>query len=315
MKIGFYVDNNIMGKVWDSSREIMDALVDRGHEVLYFEPGSLEGNVNDMINFKKHNYWRSTSGEKIHEKEPEIKEGKIVGLDGLVIRKDPPVDHVAYGKLSSLEEQLPMFNPASLIMRDTKKYMNQDFLKPYVPNTKFLSNPKKIESAVKQYGKAVIKPVDGCAGKGIFIVESKEYDQYKQKINEATEEGKKEIVVQEYLNDVVKGDKRVGVFDGKIVGAALRVPKNQDSLANRAQGGTIIATEVTEKEKEIIDKTWPHLREQGMIYAGYDFIGEKLTELNFSTPALFSRIWYELYHGEEKTPDERVAEGIIEYLK
>jgi glutathione synthase len=91
-------------------------------------------------------------------------------------------------------------------------------------------------------------------------------------------------MVQEYLPDVVKGDKRILLLDGEPLGAINRVPHGEDFRSNIHVGGSVEACEITPAERDMIADIGPRLRQEGLVFVGLDVIGGKLTEVNVTSP-------------------------------
>ncbi len=92
------------------------------------------------------------------------------------------------------------------------------------------------------------------------------------------------VVVQEYLPAVRQGDKRILLVDGEPRGAFLRVPAEDDHRGNMHVGATVHACEITPRDREICDGLAPYLRERGLLFVGIDVIGDRLTEVNVTSP-------------------------------
>ena len=92
------------------------------------------------------------------------------------------------------------------------------------------------------------------------------------------------FIVQRYLPEVRKGDKRIILIDGEPVGAINRVPAEHDSRSNMHVGGRAEHAELTGREREICARIGPSLRERGFILVGIDVIGDFLTEINVTSP-------------------------------
>ncbi|MEO7113417.1 MAG: glutathione synthase, partial [Polyangiaceae bacterium] len=91
-------------------------------------------------------------------------------------------------------------------------------------------------------------------------------------------------MVQEYLPAVKKGDKRVLLLDGQVLGGILRVPRADDLRSNIHVGGTVKPCEVTPEERAIVSDIAPRLKKDGLIFVGLDMIGGRLTEVNVTSP-------------------------------
>ena len=92
------------------------------------------------------------------------------------------------------------------------------------------------------------------------------------------------FIVQRYLSEVRKGDKRIILIDGEPVGAVNRVPAEHDSRSNMHVGGRAEKADLTKREREICARIGPSLRERGFILVGIDVIGDWLTEINVTSP-------------------------------
>jgi glutathione synthase len=103
-------------------------------------------------------------------------------------------------------------------------------------------------------------------------------------IDMLTSEGAQLAMVQEYLPAVRQGDKRVLLLDGRLLGAILRVPRADDLRANIHAGGTVQASSLTAREQSLVEAVGPKLREMGLYFVGLDLIGERLTEVNVTSP-------------------------------
>src|SRR6202030_3288799 len=113
-------------------------------------------------------------------------------------------------------------------------------------------------------------------------------------------------MTQEYIPDVRKGDKRVLLLDGALLGAINRVPRVDDVRSNIHVGGTVEPAEVTPAERAIIASMAPRLVQDGLVFVGLDFIGEKLTEVNVTSPTGIQELSRHLGHD--------VAERVIGWV-
>jgi glutathione synthase len=92
-------------------------------------------------------------------------------------------------------------------------------------------------------------------------------------------------VIQKFIPEIAKGDKRIVLVDGEIAGAINRVPGEGEIRSNLAVGGTAAKTELTAVEQEICATLGPELEQRGIIFAGIDVIGGRwLTEINVTSP-------------------------------
>ena len=93
------------------------------------------------------------------------------------------------------------------------------------------------------------------------------------------------IMCQKFLPKISKGDKRVFVINGKIVGAISRIPKKNSFLSNLSKGGKAIKIELTKTEKKISKKIAVQLKKENIFLAGIDLIDQKLNgDINVTSP-------------------------------
>jgi glutathione synthase len=169
-------------------------------------------------------------------------------------------------------------------LRDANEKLYTLFFRRWMPRTLVSSDRDAIHAFVKEVGGlAVIKPLDGMGGFGVLAVDAADKNA-RGIVDLLTLEGSKLAMVQEYLPAVSQGDKRVLLLDGEPLGAILRVPTGGDLRANIHVGGRVVAADLTPVEEEMIADIAPRLRADGLWFVGLDLIGDKLTEVNVTSP-------------------------------
>lgn len=104
-------------------------------------------------------------------------------------------------------------------------------------------------------------------------------------IETLTEHSSRFCMAQNFLPAIKDGDKRVLVVDGEPVPYCLaRIPKSGETRGNLAAGGRGEARPLTESDWAIARKVAPVLKEKGLIFVGLDIIGDRLTEINVTSP-------------------------------
>jgi glutathione synthase len=211
---------------------------------------------------------------------------ELAALDAVFIRKDPPFDR-AYAHLT---RQLDLVKDRVLIMndptgiRDANEKLYAFRFTEFMPRSLVASNPAQLIQFVRDIGgKAVIKPLDGAGGTGVLAL-SVEDRNCRSIVDILTHEGQELVLVQEYQPAVRIGDKRVLMLNGEPLGAILRVPRADDLRANIHAGGQVEATRLTEGEQKLVTTVGPELRKAGLFFVGLDLIGEKLIEVNVTSP-------------------------------
>lgn len=205
-------------------------------------------------------------------------------FDVLLIRTDPPFD-AAYLTDTWLLSQvrgrpIVLNNPAGMRHISEKIWAAQ--FTEITPATLITADKAMFLEFASRYPKIVIKPTDGFGGEAVFVLESTNSN-----LSVAFETLKMRsgyVVVQEYLPAAEKGDKRILLLRGEILGAVLRRHSANDHRNNFAAGGTPHQTEITAAEHAICAELKPHLLKHGIFLAGVDVIGEKLIEVNVTSP-------------------------------
>ena len=151
----------------------------------------------------------------------------------------------------------------------------------YMPPSIFTANIKEIIKFRNKYKKIVIKPTHGFGGNRIFFVNSKtKTNKISRYLNE-----NKHVMVQKFLPQIKRGDKRVFIIDGKVKGAIKRVPKEKSIISNLGQGGTAIKTKLNNTEMNRAKKVAIFLKKNNILFAGIDLISNYLIgDINVTSP-------------------------------
>jgi len=81
------------------------------------------------------------------------------------------------------------------------------------------------------------------------------------------------------------------VINGKPVPFCLaRIPQGGEVRGNLAAGGRGVAREISLRDREIAEHVGPILAARGLFLIGLDVIGDKLTEINVTSPTCFQEI-------------------------
>ena len=64
----------------------------------------------------------------------------------------------------------------------------------------------------------------------------------------------------------------------------LRIPQKGDHRGNMHVGARVESCELTKREQEICAKLEPELRRHNLLFVGIDTIGDKMTEINVTSP-------------------------------
>ena len=213
-------------------------------------------------------------------------EVRLADVEAVFIRKDPPFDADYLYMTLLLErarDRTMIINDPRGIRDANEKLYGQHFAR-HMPRTMVTSSAAQIFAFTAEVGgRTVIKPLDGAGGAGVMLLSPG--DKNSKSIVELLTGAERHLVMlQEYLPAVEKGDKRVLLLDGNVLGAINRVPRGDDLRSNIHVGGRVEACEVTTEERAIISDIAPRLRHDGLFFVGLDVIGGRLTEVNVTSP-------------------------------
>lgn len=214
------------------------------------------------------------------------REAPLSEFDVVWMRKDPPFDMTYIFSTYLLDlcgpRTLVLNSPAGLRSRNEKL-----FAAAYVdltPPTLISRDITRIVAfAEAQPDRVVLKPWDGNGGRGVLVSRAGDPN-LRAMIEVLSDEGRRYILAQRHLPEIVEGDKRILLVDGEPAGAVLRVPGKSDHRGNLHVGATAHATTLTDREREICARIGPVLRAEGLVFVGIDVIGGWLTEINVTSP-------------------------------
>ncbi|RYZ64974.1 MAG: hypothetical protein EOP08_07905, partial [Proteobacteria bacterium] len=178
----------------------------------------------------------------------------VASFDAVFIRKDPPFD-AAYLYLSHLldrvvDQTLVVNRPRGLRDANEKLY-TLNFVQ-FMPTTLVASSPTQILAFVEEVGgEAVLKPLDGAGGTGVFMLRTADKNA-RGLIDMLTGEGRRLAMVQQFLPAVTAGDKRVLLMGGKVLGGINRISRSDDFRSNIHVGGRVEPVEVTPEERHLV---------------------------------------------------------------
>jgi glutathione synthase len=204
-------------------------------------------------------------------------------VDAVFMRKDPPVsaEYLFATYILDRTKTLVINRPKGLRDANEKVY-TLNFLQ-YTPETLITSRPAQVREFLKTFHKAILKPMDGKGGEGIFLL-TLEDKNLNSLVETMTRFETRPVIVQRYLPEASIGDKRIILLDGKPLGAMLRVPQSYEVRGNMRVGGQVVKAEITDHEQEICAYLAPKLQADGLYFVGIDIIGPYLTEVNVTSP-------------------------------
>jgi len=255
----------------------------RGHALIYYGPRDLtfrEGKVTARV--------RSLSVRSVKGDHFTLGEAKVFDLsqaDVVLMRQDPPFD-MAYITATHILEHI---HPKTLVVNDPAHVRNAPekiFVTQFrdlMPPTLITSDRREINEFRAQHKDIILKPLYGNGGAGVFRVKPDD-ENLGALLEMFTQFYREPVIVQRYLPEVRKGDKRIILVDGEFAGAINRVPAVGEARSNMHVGGKPEATKLTKREQDICAALGPELKKRGLIFTGIDVIGDYLTEINVTSP-------------------------------
>ncbi len=211
----------------------------------------------------------------------------LTDLDAILMRKDPPFD-MEYIYSTYLLEQakaggvLIVNNPQSL--RDANEKLYTAWFPQCCPPTLVSRKKHLIREFHQQHQDIILKPLDGMGGASIFRVNQSDPN-FSVIIETLTDHGRKSVMAQKFIPEIIDGDKRILMINGEPVPYALaRIPAEGETRGNLAAGGRAEGRPLTERDRWICQQVGPTLREKGLLFVGLDVIGDYLTEINVTSP-------------------------------
>ncbi len=207
-------------------------------------------------------------------------------VDVVLMRQDPPFDLgyiTATHLLERIQDETLVVNDPAAVRNAPEKVWVLDFAR-FMPPTMVTRSLGAARKFLSEHGEIVLKPLHGNAGKAVFKIsgDGANLSALMELFNATYREPH---VLQVFVPDVTKGDKRIILIDGEFAGAVNRVPAAGDIRSNLALGGTAEAAELTDAEREICDALGPELKRRGLLFVGIDVIGGRwLTEINVTSP-------------------------------
>lgn len=275
----------------DSSFAMLMAAQSRGYQLFYMDMNDLA-----MVNGQAMATMRALTVKQDPLDWYQLEEAidtPLAELDVILMRKDPPFDtEFVYSTymLERAEEQgvLIVNKPQSL--RDANEKLFTAWFSEFTPETVVTRDEQRIRAFHKAKGDIIVKPLDGMGGSSIFRVK-KDDPNLGVIIETLTNEGQQYAMAQAFIPDITSGDKRILVVDGEPVPYSLaRIPQKGETRGNLAAGGRGVAQPLSESDWHIARTIGPELKKRGLIFVGLDVIGDKLTEINVTSPTCIKEI-------------------------
>ena len=236
----------------------------RGYELHYMEMNDLY-----LINGEARARTRTLSVEQNYDKWYDFtgeQDLPLADLDVILMRKDPPFDtEFIYATyiLERAEEKGTLIVNKPQSLRDCNEKLFTAWFSELTPETLVTRNKAQLKAFWEKHGDIIMKPLDGMGGASIFRVKA--------------------------------GDPNLGVIAETLTELGsrycmARIPQGGETRGNLAAGGRGEARPLTESDWEIARRVGPTLKAKGLIFVGLDIIGDRLTEINVTSPTCVREI-------------------------
>lgn len=275
----------------DTSFAMMLEAQRRGATLFYLEMSSLYLDNGKPMGKVSRISVQDTAEDFFSMEEPRLM--ALGDIDVLLMRKDPPFEsEFLYAtQILSLAEKdgaLVVNNPQAL--RDYNEKLFTAWFSQLIPDTLVSSDSERIKAFHAKHKDIICKPLDGMGGTSIFRIKD-DGNNLSVVIETLTNKGQRYMMAQQYLPEIADGDKRILIVDGEVVPYALaRLPGKGETRGNLAAGGTGRPQPLSERDKEVAEKIAPVVKSHGLMFVGLDVIGDKVTEINVTSPTCVREI-------------------------
>ena len=293
MHILFVADPLESFKIYkDSTFAMMRSAQARGHRISACEPQNMHWISGEKVTARVRDILL-TGSETTWFDETQNRRAELASFDAIVMRKDPPFDSEYFYSTHLLEqaerEGAKVFNKPASLRDHPEKLAVMEFAQ-YTPPTLVTRSAQDIRDFHAKHQDIILKPLDGMGGMGIFRVgpDGMNLGSIIETLNQG---GAQSVMVQKYLPEIVKGDKRVLIIGGKPVPYCLaRIPQGNEVRGNLAAGGKGVAQPLEAEDRAIAERVGAKLAPRGLLLIGLDIIGHSITEINVTSPTCFQEI-------------------------
>lgn len=275
----------------DSSLAMLWAAKDMGWELWYMEQSDLylEGDTArasmrplDVHRNPEHFY--DLGQPELHD---------LHSLDAILMRKDPPFDlnfiYTTY-LLERAEQKGTLIVNKPQSLRDCNEKLFATWFPECCPELIVAASADRLKAFHEKHQDTIFKPLDGMGGTGIFRVKGRDSN-ISVILEVLTEQGKTPIMGQQYLPEIKQGDKRILIVNGEVMPYCLaRIPSSGELRGNLAAGGSGVAQPLSEQDYKVANHVAATLVEKGLLFVGLDIIGDRLTEINVTSPTCIREI-------------------------
>ncbi|MEO8059803.1 MAG: glutathione synthase [Burkholderiales bacterium] len=294
MKLLFIADPLTSFKTYkDSTFAMMREAASRGHALFACEPQHVMWQRGGKVSAPLRAFTLTGDAHDWFKPQGEPQVTALADVDAVVMRKDPPFDSEYFYATHLLEqaerEGARVFNSPRALRDHPEKLAILEFPE-FIGPTLVTRSEADIKRFHAEHKDIILKPLDGMGGMGIFRVgpDGLNLGSIIETLNKG---GAETVMVQRYLTEITKGDKRILIIGGKPVPHALaRIPQGSEIRGNLAVGGKGVAQPLSAHDRGVAEAIGPLLSRRGLLLIGLDMIGDCVTEINVTSPTGFQEI-------------------------
>ena len=269
-----------LNPITDTSIFLAHEIQKKNYKIFYYDPKDLSVINSKVIAsgfFIKFNYENNEFFKVFRKQKLELTKCKFI-----LIRQDPPfnLEYISSTYiLDTIKNKVKILNNPTSIRNVSEKLYSARYQR-YMPDTIFTQNINEIKKFFRIHKKVILKPIHSYSGNDIHLL-----NRFNSRLINKFIKKHDYIMCQKFLPKINKGDKRVFIINGKIVGVISRIPRKNSFLSNLSKGGKAINTDLTVIEKKISRKIAKDLKKENIFFSGIDFIDQKLNgDINVTSP-------------------------------
>ena len=270
----------------DSTYMLIKESLSRGIRCFYNSPSWVYASLNKYNQIKSSNLELSlTKSGKLTYKSKKSNDTNLEKFNAIFIRQDPPfnMEYISNTYLLSQLQNPVLINDPSEVRNFPEKHIMMNFPE-LTPPTLISSHIPSILAFIRLHKEVILKPAYGNGGIGIEKIKINQSNMKKFLTKYISKFQNNPVIIQKFLKNFSKGDKRIILVNGQVKGAVLRVPKKNSIKANFHAGGTAVKTTLSPREKQICSNIKSFLKTKKLSFVGIDVIDGYLTEINITSP-------------------------------
>jgi len=270
----------------DSTYMLIKESLSRGIRCFYNSPSWVYASINKLNQIKSSNLELSLlKSGKLTYKSKKSKDTNLEKFNAIFIRQDPPfnMEYISNTYLLSQLQNPVLINDPSEVRNFPEKHIMMNFPE-LTPPTLISSHIPSILAFIRLHKEVILKPAYGNGGIGIEKIKINQSNMKKFLTKYISKFQNNPVIIQKFLKNFNKGDKRIILVNGQVKGAVLRVPKKNSIKANFHAGGTAVKTTLSPREKQICSTIKNFLKTKKLSFVGIDVIDGYLTEINITSP-------------------------------